>query len=92
MYIRNLLVPIIFMTIALYSPFVKAHEGYPMICCHDSDCKKVACSDMNVTKDGWEYQGHKFTKDQIKNFGMPGCHVCINPSLGPLCIQPPFGT
>lgn len=65
---------------------------YPPACCSGEDCREVNCTSITETKDGYEWNGFKFRRDQLRDFKAPGCHTCVTPYGTPMCIQIPFGS
>lgn len=72
-----------------------AHSWYDMACCHDQDCKPVPCEAITELRDGFEYDGVKFTKAMEKPSQDRHCHVCIMGSGAGrrgLCVYTQQGT
>ena len=67
--------------LALWTIFAFAHETYPPLCCNGTsvggDCRPVACDSITETKDGYVWDGVKFTGDMVHASFDERCHACV---------------
>ena len=66
---------------ALFAALILIHSEYPPLCCNGDaeigDCHPIPCDQITETKDGYEWHGFFFTRDNTHLTFDKQCHACV---------------
>ena len=66
---------------SLIAAIILIHSSYPPLCCSGDadtgDCHPVPCDQITETKDGYDWHGFHFSRDNTHVSFNQECHACV---------------